>query len=188
MATSQALAQDYDSDKLRELVVYIAHKSLGDRHFGATKLNKILFFSDFTAYRQTGKSITGAVYQHLAQGPCPQKLLPLLNEMAEEDVTQLSEQVGSFVQKRLVPKRTADLRKFSGTEVAVVDRVLDDLFPMNAKQASDYSHDTIAWRVTADRQEIPYGTALLSGEEPTDADLEWVEEVANSAALDCASQ
>ena len=35
------------TDKFRELILYIAQESEGDPNFGATKLNKILFFCDF---------------------------------------------------------------------------------------------------------------------------------------------
>lgn len=186
MCNVNALPQQYDPAKLRELIVYVSLESLGDRHFGKTKLNKILFFSDFTAYRETGRSISGAVYQHLAQGPGPHQLLPVLNTMTE-DVTEFAEPVGSVVQKRLVPLRAADLSAFTGPEIAIVNSVLDDLAPLTNKQVSDVSHETIAWRITQNGQEIPYGTALLSGDEPTHEDLDWVKGIVDSAELDRAT-
>lgn len=182
MATSQALSQNYSPDKLRELIVYISHKSLGDPRFGKVKLNKILFFADFAAFRRSGQSITGAVYQHLPQGPCPQQLLPVLGGMGN-DVIEMTEPVGSYVQKRLVPLRASDLDAFSGQEISIVDAVLDELRPLTNRQVSDLSHETVAWRATHDGQEIPYGTALLSSDEPTDEDLAWLKEVVNSAAV-----
>lgn len=182
MATPQALAQTYNADKLRELIVYVAHKSLGDQRFGKVKLNKILFFSDFAAYRQSGCSITGAVYQHLPQGPCPQQLLPVLSKMAD-DVTEIAEPVGSYVQMRLMPLRAADLTGFSGQEVSIVDTVLDELRPLTNRQVSDLSHETIAWRATRDGQEIPYGTAVLSSDDLTDEDLAWLREVVDGAVV-----
>ena len=54
--------REYDAGKLGELIVYIVENSLGDPYFGKTKLNKILFAADFEAYRQRGRSITGADY------------------------------------------------------------------------------------------------------------------------------
>ena len=52
-----------DDNKLRELVLYIAVLSEGDPAFGKVKLNKLLFFADFTAYLSFGKPITGHEYQ-----------------------------------------------------------------------------------------------------------------------------
>ena len=49
--------------KLRELILYICDKSKNHpKKLGMVKLNKILFFSDFTAYLRHGSSITGAKY------------------------------------------------------------------------------------------------------------------------------
>ncbi|HZQ34888.1 MAG TPA: hypothetical protein VFD32_03070 [Dehalococcoidia bacterium] len=52
--------REIDSRKLGELILYVAEKSSDDPRFGATKLNNILFFSDFLAFGQLGRSITGA--------------------------------------------------------------------------------------------------------------------------------
>lgn len=62
---------------LKELIVYIANKLALHPKFGATKLNKILFYSDFIAYAKLGKSITGEKYQKLPLGPAPKYLLPV---------------------------------------------------------------------------------------------------------------
>jgi len=67
----------YNEEKLAELILYVCHKSEADERFGATKLNKILFYSDFAAYRQLGQPITGADYQNLEEGPAPRKLPPI---------------------------------------------------------------------------------------------------------------
>jgi hypothetical protein len=73
---------------------------------------------------------------------------------------------------------------FTGTEIAIVDQVTDELRQLTNQQVSDLSHDTMAWRLTSDRDEIPYGTALLSTDEPTAEDLAWVEEVARREGLE----
>lgn len=36
-----------------------------------TKMNKLLFYSDFLAYRQTGKGKTGLAYKAIDYGPVP---------------------------------------------------------------------------------------------------------------------
>ncbi len=54
-----------DHHKFRELILFIARETKDDRSCGATKLNKILFYSDFRAYEQLGRSITGECYQNL---------------------------------------------------------------------------------------------------------------------------
>ena len=63
----------YDAKKFCELVLYIAKRSEDDPRFCAVKLNKIMYYSDFGAYRRLGQSITGANYQAeraLLRGRC----------------------------------------------------------------------------------------------------------------------
>ena len=67
--------------KLQELILYIARRSEDDRHFGANKLNKLLFYSDFLAYAKTGRSFTGAPYERLEHGPAPRGLAAALEEL-----------------------------------------------------------------------------------------------------------
>ena len=72
-----------DDDKLKELMLYVVEKSETDPTFGAIKLNKILFFSDFLMYWKTGKSITGQEYMKLERGPAPRRLLPVQKELLD---------------------------------------------------------------------------------------------------------
>ena len=66
----------YDDEKFRELMLYIGEQMADDPLFGATVLNKVLFFADSLAYLTLGQPITGAVYQKLEYGPAPRRLLP----------------------------------------------------------------------------------------------------------------
>ena len=67
-----------DDEKFKELVLYVCHKSAGDAPFGATKLNKLLFYADFLAYKQLGSAVTKHAYQRLPNGPAPRAILPIL--------------------------------------------------------------------------------------------------------------
>ena len=55
----------FNEQKFKELVIYIAGRCESDPYFGAVKLNKLLFFSDFFAYAKLGNPITGAEYMKL---------------------------------------------------------------------------------------------------------------------------
>ena len=159
--------------------MYIAECSADDPHFGKIKLNKILFFSDFRAFQQLGESVTGAVYQHLPQGPAPHQMLPVFKVLKQDQAVRIqNEHTFGGVQERVVPLRDPDLSLFSGVEIALVDQVIRELWGLNNSEVSDLSHDTMAWRLTRDYQEIPYGTALLCADPPTEDDLDWAREIA----------
>ena len=110
-----------NEDKFRELVLYVSQKCAFDPTFGATKLNKILFYSDFFAFAKSGTAITGVEYQRLRNGPAPRKLLPIREQMIKEGILGMQEiplKTGK-VQKRTVSLRQPNLRIFTGDEIAL---------------------------------------------------------------------
>src|ERR1035438_1799628 len=80
-----------DQEKLGELIVYISEKSTNDPRFGATKLNKLLYFSDFLAFANFGNPITGAIYRHLKQGPAPRHLEEVRDRLASSGAIEIVE-------------------------------------------------------------------------------------------------
>lgn len=152
----------YNPDKFRELLLYLAERSESDPKFGETKLNKLLFYADFTAYRELGKPITGARYQKLEWGPAAVPLVPVERELqANGELVVRRNLVGSKVQKKPIALRGADLSRFSGAEIALVEQLLDEFQHLGGRQVSDLSHATPAWQVAAFKEDIPYETAFV---------------------------
>ncbi len=159
----------YDADKLRELVLHISRQSEGDPCFGAVKLNKILFYADFLAYRHFGRAITGAEYQKLDHGPAPRQLKPLRDQMKREGALAIREQeYGGYTQHRTLALREPILGKFSADEIALVDKVIKDLWGQNASDVSDRSHRFTGWQLAKLGETIPYSVALLTRRDPTE--------------------
>lgn len=153
----------YQQDKLKELILYLAKRSADDAYFGATKLNKLLFFSDFLAYGQLGAPITGATYQKLKWGPAPRQLLPVQREMAAEGSATVKRQ-SAFNPDKTVAIDEPDLSGFTPQEIALIDEVLDALKHDNATMVSDRSHKfSVGWQVAGEREDIPYETVFLYG-------------------------
>ena len=155
----------FDETKFRELVMYISERSAADPRFGAVKLNKILYFSDFEAYRRLGRSITGATYRKLSEGPAPREMLPQRGVMLDSgDIAMEHRPYFAGVQQRVVPQRNVRTDVFTADELAVVDEAIEALWHMTAREASDFSHRELGWLVAADGDDIPYDTAWLSSE------------------------
>jgi len=180
----------YDKNKLTELVLYIGDRCALDTHYGVLKLNKILFYSDFRAHRRLGHPITGAQYRKYPHGPAPAVMKMLRKELeASKDAVEYHRHFQSWnddgegiVEKRLLPRRKADLDQFSAAEIALVEQVIDQLRPMTGTAVSKMSHKHPGWRLTAMGDDIPYGAALLpeAGTMPplTAADHQRAKEVA----------
>lgn len=166
----------YDERKFTELVLHVACHLQGDGAGGATKLNKILYFAEFAHVRRTGRPITGATYQKLEHGPAARCLRPVRDKLiANGEASLVTEEFLGYQQHRLVPLREADLCVFSADELATIDKVLDDLSGLNARQVSDLSHDEAGWRLVDFGDDIPYEAALVGARQvstPTSRRLE----------------
>lgn len=159
----------YDADKLRELILHISRQSEGDPSFGAVKLNKILFYADFLAYRKFGRAITGAEYQKLSHGPAPRQLKPLHDRMKHEGAIAVRKKdCGGYTQHRTLALREPILNKFTAEEIALVDHVIKELWGENAIDVSERSHHFIGWQLAKLGETIPYSVALLTRRDPTE--------------------
>jgi uncharacterized phage-associated protein len=162
-------------NKLKQLILYIADKSKDDPAFGATKLNKILFTVDFYYYGFTGKSITSTDYIHLDNGPVPEKMAIILQELVDEDKIEIQEtSFFGFQQKRVVPKTNYNLSVFTKDEIEFVDQVIDTLSKWNGSELSRWTHSLIPWLVTSNKEKIPYHFIFVLDKLPVEADgLTW---------------
>jgi hypothetical protein len=60
-----------DFEKFKHAVHYVIWKTANHKGYGATKLNKVLWFADARVYVLKGHSITGAKYIRERFGPVP---------------------------------------------------------------------------------------------------------------------
>lgn len=151
-----------DLEKLKQLALYVASRSQKDVRFASVKFNKLLFAADVMYYLKTGSSITGFAYVKKQFGPCPENFDVIQNEMIEAG--ELAIQTTLYYgrpQKRPIALTVPDLSSFTGSEIATVDGVLEDMRPLNGTEASDWSHDYIGWIVAKDSEVIPYSVARL---------------------------
>jgi len=171
--------------KLAELVLYVSQKCANDPCFGATKLNKILYFSDFLAFGNWGAPITGGEYQNLPNGPAPRRLLPVRDALVanRELVVQAVQLKSGNVQHRTVNLREPDLTIFSGAEIALVDDVTRRLEGMDAEQTSELSHRMVGWKMTRPGETIPYESVFVSDEPLTQAEAKRGVELAKELKL-----
>ncbi|HXU35067.1 MAG TPA: Panacea domain-containing protein [Blastocatellia bacterium] len=157
-------------ERLRQLILYLASRCEGDPAFGATKLNKLLYFADFSSYRQYGKPITGVPYMKLPEGPAPVYLVKVRNEMIQAgDIVLKDALFYRYPQKRIVAIKNPNLSVFNARDIALIEWVIRSLRGHTAREVSDLSHGR-AWRIAGDKEHIPYEASLLMEGDPTEAD------------------
>ncbi len=152
----------YNEDKFAEMVLLVADRLKDDRAGGATKLNKVLFFAEFTHLRRHHKVISGCEFQHLTHGPAPHQMLPVRKRLIDSGAARLvKEDFLGRPQHRLVPTRPADLSLFDDDELKTMEDVLEQLAGMTAVQVSELSHQEPGWQLTEVGETIPLSTAFL---------------------------
>jgi hypothetical protein len=145
MPIPQPSVQDPNDDKLRELVIYIALLSEGDRPFGKVKLNKLLFYIDFKAYLRFGKSVTGHEYQKLPAGPAPRRLLPIVPSLAvppgaDRAIGVRENDYYGKKQYRPFALRMPDVTLFDSAEIELIHHVVEYFLGKSAREGGDKSH------------------------------------------------
>jgi hypothetical protein len=166
---------DKSTQKLKELILYISKHSMKDERFGSTKLNKLLFYCDFEAYKRFGKAITGKSYMNLNEGPVPRCLLPVRTEMIKTDKTLILSAATYFDlhQERPVPLRDPDVRVFTPQELELVNETLSRYWDYNGTEISRESHKFIGWRITELNEDIDYKLALIGNRLPTEKEIRY---------------
>ena len=109
---------EFDRVKFKRLVHYVVWKVGKDDWFGATKLNKVLWFVDARAYTLTGKPITGEKYVRGEFGPVPQHILPIQSELVRDGAIKVTKQ-GKLT--RVVALTPAQASWFSSSELQTID-------------------------------------------------------------------
>ena len=147
--------------KMKELILYVATASADDAKFGAVKLNKLLFYSDFLSFLRRGKSITNQQYFAIAEGPAPRRLIPIRKEMERcRDISVRKINRFGFVQHRIEAMRPPDYTQLESEDVAIASSVIHELRDMSAKDVTRTSHKFAGWSVAFEQggegTEIPY--------------------------------
>lgn len=166
--------------RLRELILFIADQCKDDPKFGATKLNKLLYYSDFIAFREFGEPLTGAKYMRLPNGPVPVHLVPLREQMLESGEIELqTTKHYTYEQTRIVALRDAALDGFSGRDIKLITGIIAELSECNAADVSGMSHGR-AWNAASNKEVIPYEAALISDADLNQGDLDWANKILNT--------
>lgn len=164
-----------DDAKLRELILYTADRSRRDPGFSKTKLYKVLFYADFSAFAERGEAITGQPYKKFPRGPVPPRALELIEDLEERGEAHFLARGKSGKQElRLEPLREPDLSLFSADELERVDKVIERLWGEAAIEVSRESAGFLGWQIAYPYEVIPYETALVDMSPVTPAEEAWL--------------
>jgi hypothetical protein len=164
-------------EKFKALVHYVCAKAEDPSRLGATKLNKILWYSETIAFLNLGDALTGAKFVKRQFGPAPTAILPVLRELVEEEALVIRE--GSyygFPKREFISLKAPSLSdSFTADQVAIVDGVIEAICnDHTATSIVNLSHDEI-WKMATIGEELPVYTVLAEQGEVTEEDAAWAD-------------
>lgn len=144
-------------NRLKNIMLYILNRC---DDVWCTKMNKLLFYTDFLSYRERGMAMTGLSYRAIDFGPVPERWDRVYSEFPE--VRQELRQVGDFVGSVLIASEESDYSMFTDAELKVLDAICTHFSKMSSREISRISHDEDAWLNHHDKHEhIPFDDAYM---------------------------
>lgn len=152
-----------NSQKLRQVLLYISEQVGAKPNVGATVINKLLYFIDFDYYEKYGKSITGLSYIRNHYGPTAH--MPTISSTIEQmekagELEVVETPYFKLKQKKYLPRQRADLTELNAQELTHINAELDKLGDKSASELSDLSHLDMPWLATKPGEEIDYQLAM----------------------------
>ncbi|MBK1439631.1 DUF4065 domain-containing protein [Parapedobacter sp. ISTM3] len=133
-----------------------------EQHIGnlyKTKLNKLLFYTDFLAYKAHGYSITGLQYRAIPYGPVPAEYGRLYLRLQDDGKVLVDERNGKDDQYLEVyyPNMSFDGHEFTEGELHILEFVARVFRGRSTGEIVHLSHEEPAWKDNhGDRQLIDY--------------------------------
>lgn len=125
-----------------------------------TKMNKLLFYTDFLSYKTTGYGISGLAYKAIQFGPVPvrwDRVYSLIDDITPEIVEFASGNCGMKLCSDISP----DYSLFTQKELHILNKVADKFKDISAQEISKISHNEEAWKkYIATDQIIDYNEAF----------------------------
>lgn len=143
-------------DRLKNLMIYVLENT---NEVWCTKMNKLLFYIDFLAYRENGMAISGLSYKAIDFGPVPERWDVVYSEF--DEIHQELRSVGDFVGSILTSTTKADFTLFSETEKNVIEKVCSRFNGLSSRDLLKLSHEERAWIDHHNKHEsIPFAEAF----------------------------
>lgn len=149
----------FDLKKFSNMVLYFV---INVPKLTKTKLNKLLFYADFTQFARNTVSISGASYARLPHGPVPDQYSLLYGSMESANLIVEKEiNTSKYEWSYYAPSASFNAVLFSAEELKAMHDTLEQFKDMNATSISAFSHNEKAWIETSNAELISYDYANL---------------------------
>ena len=175
----------FNREKFKNLIHYVIWKIANREGFGATKLYKVLWFSEGRQFILTGNPIAGAEYIREKHGPVPKLGMVIREELQQEGrIQQWKDRRFNFETWRFKSLKVPPSDALTNDEKKVVDYWIKHIDEDHtADSISDESHD-LGWEIAKMGEVLPFHAILARRlREPTEEELDWARERARELGL-----
>jgi uncharacterized phage-associated protein len=143
---------DFRTERIGYTIIYLVENT---DSCGITKLNKLLYITDFLAFRKLGKSITGYQYEAWELGPTPQ---PFYKDFKKSKDNEVPEYLRNYINReviqkteeevfnKLTPKKPFNSDYFSKYELDILTSVAKKYKTIQDEDIVKLSHKTIPFK------------------------------------------
>ncbi len=152
-----------DFKKISHMVLFFSERT----QTWKTKLNKLLFYSDFLAFKNSGYGISGLDYRAIQMGPVPAKFEEIYSEMSYGEIVEREyyEIENGIYGSLFKPKMSFDHSLFDDFELEIMEKVASELKDLNSREVIHKSHKELAWQDNEAEKKIisykDYGFELM---------------------------
>lgn len=153
-------------EKFKQVLLYILEKVGAKPNVGMTVLYKLLYFIDFDYYEKYEEQLMGLTYFKNTHGPTPREFKKVIDDMiANGEVEEVKSTYFKREQRKYLPRRPSNLRILNGSELGMIESVLDRYADKNATELSEMSHRDTPWRVAKENENLEYEHAFYRPDE-----------------------
>jgi DNA-binding transcriptional regulator YiaG/uncharacterized phage-associated protein len=135
----------FDREKTKMVILFFAEKQSPYK----TKMNKLLFYSDFVHFRNTAQSITGLRYAAIPHGPVPNHFEYLFEALVEEGIISKEITMTDFGElEQILPsgEEHFDPSLFTASELEAMEYISNIFKDTSASDIVEISHREPAWK------------------------------------------
>lgn len=165
------MIKTYQRERLINAIIYFARNT---KYCGKTKLMKLLFYLDFSYFKQTGKSVTGLVYEAWPMGPVPCVLFNEISDMKPDMAKKIAIKPIERFQK-IIAKKPFDKNVFTPRQLKLLEEISFTFKEAKAEDMTEVTHlPNEPWHKTiknkGKRAKIDYLLAIDGSEKCLDKD------------------
>lgn len=140
-----------DLNRIAQIICYFTQSG----ELFRTKLNKLLFYTDFVTFSRSGYSMTGLSYRAIQRGPVPSSYQNLFAKLCEDGlISTKSVTIGDEDFEAIVGEKKFDAELFSELEVNVLKEIHEKLLNIKTNELVQLSHTESAWIKNQEKKEI----------------------------------